>query len=54
MALLGIAENGCSSAGVFRKRLVFQQGELQQKIAGAFPLQQKKSLLLRCCQQIRE
>ena len=45
VALVGVAQNGCSSAGVFRKRLVFQQEELQQKIEGVFPLQKRKSLL---------
>lgn len=35
----------CASGGPFRKRLVFERDELQQKIESKFPLKKKKAVL---------
>ena len=38
------AEFSCSSAGPFRKQLVFEREQLQKKVAAKFPLKKKESL----------
>ena len=45
LVLLAATEYSCVSSAVFRKELVFQREDLQQKIEPKFPLKKKKALI---------
>ena len=40
-----VGEQACTSGGPFRKRLVFERQQLQEKVAAKFPLKKRKALI---------